>query len=259
MLHNTFTHALTRYPTENIADGLTSQTLGKPDIPLAFRQYEGYLAVLRELGLTVQTLPGDERYPDGCFVEDAAIIYEGLFVITQPGAESRFSETEAIAEALKGYDPLFMQGDARLDGGDVLFCADRVLIGQSERTNREGAEQLRGLLQYYDATIRVDIVPFRGLLHLKSGVTELAPNVLIKSPLLKTDYPFDFAEVHTIPAAETIGADVLPINDAILIAAGFPSVARLAERYHTRIFALPISEFAKMDGGMTCLSLRYQG
>jgi dimethylargininase len=141
MLHNHFTHAIVRTPLDNIGDGLTTQNLGAPDFELAIRQYNAYIETLNACGLEISILPGDPAYPDGHFVEDAAIIYGDMVVITQPGAPERFGETQAIAGALRDKHPVHMTGDARLDGGDVLFCADRVLIGLGKRTNKEGAEQ----------------------------------------------------------------------------------------------------------------------
>lgn len=258
MSHNTFTHALARYPTPNLCDGLTSQELGVPDFELAMQQYNAYLNALRECKIEVTILPGDPTYPDGCFVEDPAVIYKGLTFITQPGAASRLGEANSIADALQSRDLVRMTGNGRLDGGDVLFCADRVLIGISERTNREGAEQLCNALTHYEAGLRVEFVPFGGVLHLKSGITELAPGVLLRSPVMTCDFGFDFAETYLLPFPEAHGANVLPINNSVFIMKGYPTVRKLAEGYYNRIVELPMTEFEKMDGSLTCLSLRYQ-
>jgi dimethylargininase len=166
-------------------------------------------------------------------------------------------ETRAIADVLQYKNPVYLSGDARLDGGDVLFCADRVLIGLGKRTNKEGAEQLRKVLQDYDSQLKVDFVAFDGMLHLKSGLTELTPGVLLRSPELKTDFNFDFAEICLVPAIESYATNVLPINDAILVIDGYPTVGELASQYYRRVYTLAMSEFQKMDGSLTCLSLRY--
>jgi dimethylargininase len=146
---------------------------------------------------------------------------------------------------------------AFLDGGDVLFCASRVLVGMSERTNRAGAESLHRALSLVKPGIRLDRVEFNGVLHLKSGITEVAPNVLVHDPALKTDYSFDWAKVITLPPEEGYGADLMPINDTIFIVKGFPTVKGIAENYSQSVVELDMSEFRKMDGGLTCLSLRY--
>ncbi len=257
MLHNHFTQAIVRTPLDNIGDGLTTQDLGVPDYNHALRQYYAYIQTLTACGLQVTTLPGDAAYPDGHFVEDAAILYGGLAVITQPGAPERLGETKAIAEVLKDKNPVYLTGAGWLDGGDVLFCADRVLIGLGKRTNKEGAEQLKAALKSYDSQIKVDFVPFDGMLHLKSGLTELAPGVLLRSPELQSDFQFDFAEIRLVPAIESYATNVLPINDAVLVIDGYPTVNELAAQYYSKIYALEMSEFQKMDGSLTCLSLRY--
>ncbi len=257
MSHNRFTHALVRMPLANIGAGLTTQDLGTPDFDVAMRQYNAYIDALKACGLQITCIPSDPTYPDGHFVEDAAIIYGDLVVITQPGAPERFGEPKAIAEALKYKNPVYMTGDARLDGGDVLFCADRVLIGLGKRTNRAGAEQLRAPLQDYDNGLKVDFVPFDVMLHLKSGLTELAPGVLLLSPELQIDYAIDFAETVLVPPAESYATNVLPINDCILIINGYPTVHERAARHYSQIHALDMTEFQKMDGSLTCLSLRY--
>jgi dimethylargininase len=257
MPHNYFTHAIVRTPLNNIGDGLTTQNLGTPDFNLAMRQYNAYIATLKTCGLVVTALPGDADYPDGHFVEDTAILYGDLVVITQPGAPERLGETKAIAETLKSKNPVYLTGEGRLDGGDVLFCTDRVLIGLGKRTNQAGAEQLRRALKSYDSQIKVDFVPFDGMLHLKSGLTELAPGVLLRSPELISDFRFDFTETCLVPAIESYTTNVLPINDAILVIAGYPTVNELAAQYYSKVYALEMSEFQKMDGSLTCLSLRY--
>lgn len=257
MPHNTFTHALVRVPTPNMGEGITTQQLGAPNFELALTQHAAYCEALRWCGLKVTLLSGDEAYPDGCFVEDAAVIYGDLVVITQPGARSRRGETVAIQQAFSHQPVVQMQGDEFLDGGDVLFCADRVLIGLSQRTNWQGATLLKNVLQDYDASLRVDFVNVGGVLHLKTGITELAPGVIIQSPAFETDYVFDFADVYVVPDAEKHGGHVLPINDAVLLHAGSPRVRDLAHRYYLRVIEIPLSEFEKMDGGVTCLSLRY--
>ncbi len=252
------TRILARRPAHSLADGLTTQThLGAPDVALTLRQYDAYLNALRSCGLEVTVLPLDERFPDGHFVEDAAVIFRDMAFICRSGAPSRAAEGEAIAEHLRHLHQVTVQGDDELvDGGDVLFCADRVLIGLSARTNRAGAERLRSALRDVQANLRVDIVPFSGVLHLKSGLNQLAPGILVRASAIQLDYDASFAEVVTLPPEETYAANLLPVNDTLLIAAGFPAVRALAEKHCARIIALETSEFEKMDGGLSCLSLR---
>lgn len=253
-----FTRALARTPAKSIAEGLTTQQIGTPDIQRTLQQYHGYLDALRQCGLQVDVLPADEHFPDGHYVEDAAIVYRDMAFITRPGAPERAGEPLAIAENLRHLRQIHIQGDdAVLDGGDVLFCADRVLIGIGTRTNAAGAHQLTQALHTVDSQLRVDCVPFQGVLHLKTGLTELAPNVLVYHPAMQIDYALDFAEVIELPLEEGYAANTLPINGTLLIPAGFPTILREAERHYTHIIRLEMDEFQKMDGSLTCLSLRY--
>ncbi len=255
-----FTRILARRPAPNMADGLTTQTgLGPPDVEKAMQQYDAYINALHGCGLDVTVLPADERFPDGHFVEDAAVVFRNMAFICRSGAESRSGEAEEIAGHLQHLQVVRMKGgDGLLDGGDVLFCADRVLIGLSERTNRDGAEQLGAVLCSVQSGLRVDIVTFSGVLHLKTAINELAPGVMVLGPGMQTDYDLSFAETVVLPPEEAYASNLVPINDRLFVAAGnYPTVMALAEKHYTDIVALEMTEFEKMDGGLSCLSLRY--
>ncbi len=254
----TITRILARRPSPNFADGLTTQDLGTPDVALALQQYEAYLLALGNLGLNVTVLDADTRYPDGHFVEDPMIIFHDMAFVCKSGAVARQGEATGLLPYFRDLRIIEISGeDAFMDGGDVLICADRVLVGISERTTITGAESLKKALQTVKSNVRVDFVEFDGVLHLKSGLTELAPNVLIHDPQLSTDYALDWAEVITLPAEEGYAADVMPVNDTLFLAEGYPTALDIAKRDYEHIVTLDMSEFQKMDGGLTCLSLRY--
>lgn len=254
----TFTRILARRPAANFADGITTSShLGQPDYDKALQQYETYLDALRRCDLELTVLDADEHFPDGHFVEDPCVIFHDVAFMCKSGAESRENEGESLKPHLSDLRIFETEGDARIDGGDVLICADRVLVGLSERTNRDGVEQLCRAFQTVKPDIRVDAVPFSGVLHLKSGLTELAPNVLIHDPHMTTDYDLSWATVITLPEDEGYAADVMPVNDALFIAKGYPTAYKAAQDYYDTVIELDMSEFQKMDGGLTCLSLRY--
>ena len=216
-----FQYALARRPANSIASGLTTADIGVPDYIRTMQQYDTYIEAIKQCGLEVTVLPADEQCPDGHYVEDAAIIFRDMVFFCHSGAPQRQGESSAIAKSLKHLRCVYITGDdAFIDGGDVLFCADRVLIGLSERTTKPGAEQLKAALQSVQSDLKVDFVNFDGVLHLKSGITELAPGVLVKSPLMQTDYVVETAETIVLPPEESYAADVLPINDTLLIPAG---------------------------------------
>lgn len=261
MTHPLITRALVRQPASTLAQGLTTQSrLGLPDPGATLIQHTAYCEALRSCGLDVTVLPPDKRFPDGHFVEDAAVVFRDLAFICRSGAPAREPEGREIAEFLKHLHVKGIQGETgRLDGGDVLFCADRVLIGLSERTNREGAEQLASALRDIQSDLRMDIVNFRGMLHLKSGLSEMAPGVFLLAPEMELGYDLRFGEILTLPPGESYAANLVRINEKLLLAAGFPGVFDMAERHFAAddIMALNMTEFRKMDGGISCLSLRY--
>lgn len=253
-----FTRALLRRPATNFADGITAAGhMGAPDYKRAMRQFDCYAQALRDCGLEVTVLPADERFPDGHFVEDPFVIFRGLAFHCRSGAPTRADEGESLKPHLRELRIVEPPADARIDGGDVLICADRVLVGLSGRTNLAGFEALRSALRSVQSDILVEEVRFDGVLHLKSGLTELAPGVLIHDPALRTETDLSWAQVITLPPEEGYAADVIPVNDAVFVAADCPAAFAAASNHSEEVIALDMSEFVKMDGGLTCLSLRY--
>ncbi len=253
-----YTHALARRPARSLGDGLTTQALGAPDIDLALKQHDAYCAALAALGVEVIVLDADERHPDSCFVEDPAVIHDGVAVVTRPGARSRRAEIRGMREHLRELMPVVELGDdddARLEGGDVLFCGNLVLVGQSQRTNVTGVTALTARLREIDPDLEVRGVPLSGVLHLKTGMTALSDTLLLRDPACVVTDRFDFAQTILLPREQGYAANVLPVNDGVLIATGFPRVAALAREHWSQVIELDMSEFHKMDGSLTCLSL----
>jgi dimethylargininase len=253
-----YTHAIVRQPARSLGRGLTTRDLGAPDIALAREQHAAYVAALRALGVNVTVLDADENYPDSCFVEDPAVIHNGVAVITRPGARSRRGEVASMRAALRELMPVAELGggeDVRLEGGDVLFCDGRVLVGESRRTNHVGMKRLAAQLREIDPALAVQGVPIDGVLHLKTGLTALRPKFLLRDPACRMETRFPFARTFTLPRAQGYAANVLPINDGVLIAKGYPLVATLAREHYNTVIELDMSEFHKMDGSLTCLSL----
>lgn len=254
----TFTRILARRPASNFADGITmSSHLGKPDYDNALKQYDTYIQSLQDLNLEVLVVPSDDRYPDGHFVEDPCVIFRDVAFMCRSGAKARAEEGESLKPYLSDLRVIDPPDGAYIDGGDVLICADRVLVGLSERTNEAGVDALRQAFQTAEPNILVEAVHFEGVLHLKSGLTELAPNVLIHDPALTTSANLSWATVITLPATEGYAADVMPVNDALFLAKGYPSALKVVQAFYDTVIELDMSEFQKMDGGLTCLSLRY--
>lgn len=254
-----FTRALARKPAETFAAGITTRSaLGVPSYDETIVQYDAYIEALREAGLDVTVLDADPRFPDAHFVEDPAVIFGETAFICRPAAASRRGEEETIAAALGDMKRVYAKDGATVEGGDVLFCRNRVLIGLSRRTNRLGAEQLADAIRAEFGDVQIDFVPFTNVLHLKTGLTELTPGIFLHDPAMKLQTTLSVGQIVTLPKEEGYGASVLPINSrTIIIADGFPTVRALAEEHYAHVVALDMREIEKMDGGLTCLSLRY--
>lgn len=254
-----FTRAIVRPPGNTFAQGLTRVDLGAPSIGLARAQFEAYCRALASCGLMITELPSLAEFPDSTFVEDTAIVTERGTILTRPSAPSRAGEVEAIRPALlEHYSELeIIEAPGHVDGGDICDADGHFLIGISARTNPEGAAQLAAWLQrrgYTSAT--VDIRARDDILHLKSGLSALGDNRLaVIEPL--ADHPaLEQFEHILVPQAEAYAANCIRVNDRILIPSGYPrfQAALVALGYHPLV--LMMSEFEKMDGGLSCLSLR---
>jgi dimethylargininase len=257
---NRFSRAILRRPGKTYANGLTVTGGGQPDLARALVQHAAYERALESCGLTLTVLPADERFPDSTFVEDAAILTERAAIVTRPGAPSRLGETETIERTLDGFfrTVLRILAPSTVDGGDICQCEDRFLIGVSERTSPEGARELAGILGNlgYRSTL-IDIRASKTLLHLKTGITYLGEGRLVVSGDLPAGTDLKEFEPVTVDAEESYAANSIRVNDRVLVAAGFPRFAERLAGLGYEPLPLDMSEFRKMDGGLSCLSLRF--
>jgi dimethylargininase len=284
-----FSKAIVRLPCARFAEGLTSVDMGAPNYRLALQQHEGYCAALERCGLTLTRLEADECYPDSTFVEDTAVMVrvrqkpareQGLghfaaseikalshgratapcVVLARPGAASRAGEVESIAEVLSGFcqELHSVKAPGTLDGGDVCETAHRFFIGISQRTNEAGAQQLAKLLTSYGyASALVDIRGSRNILHLKSGLAYLGENRIAVINSLADHAAFRGYDRVRVDETEQYAANCVLVNDHVLVAAGFPVFERTLQDLGYNMLAIEMSEFQKMDGGLSCLSLRF--
>ncbi len=256
MLHR----AIVRRPCENFAAGLTTVALGEPDYVRALEQHEAYCAALEACGLTLTRLDADQRYPDSTFVEDTAVLTKRCAVVTNPGAPSRAREVADISKTLaRFYSELHsICGPGTLDGGDVCEAGNHFFIGISERTNEAGAQQLAELLTSFDYTASlIDIRDVDGILHLKSGLAYLSDNRLAVIEALHSRAEFRGYDLIRVKAGEEYAANCLSINGSVLIAAGYQILEVKLRELGYQTIALAMTEFQKMDGGLSCLSLRW--
>jgi dimethylargininase len=252
-----FSNALVRTPCRGMVNGLSTSGLGRPDYEKALAQHAAYVEALRGCGLAVTVLDADEAYPDSVFIEDTAVLSERAAVVTRPGAPSRRGEEAVVARALRSFYPRLeaIRAPGTLEGGDVFRAGDRFFIGLSARSNPEGARQLAELLR--DQGYAAVAVPLREVLHLKTGVSYLehgrllACGEFLDQPLLSS---FDRIPV---PAAESYAANSVWVNGRVLVPAGFPETLRLVAGLGYDAVPVDVSEFRKLDGGLSCLSLRF--
>jgi dimethylargininase len=255
-----FHSAFVRPPAKTLAAGLSSQPGVRPDAALALQQHSAYCQALAACGLSLTVLPPDPLHPDSCFVEDPAIVTARGALVTRPGAPSRRGEADSICAALQERfgEVARMTVPATLDGGDVCQVEDQFLIGLSDRTNEEGARQLAGFLDPlgYRSSI-VDIRNRPGLLHLKSGLSYLGDFRVVVVPELCNLEALQGYELLIVSDAERYAANCLRVNERVLVASGHQQLAGRLGGLGYDILPVDLSEFRKLDGSLTCLSLRF--
>jgi len=249
-----YTRAIVRRPGRNFANGITTSSLGRPDFRKALEQHAAYCEALIRCGVELTVLDADERYPDGCFVEDTAVVNSRVKVISRPGAATRRGEEEAIAQVLAGYGPMeAITAPGTMEGGDILRAENHYFIGISERTNTEGASQLSEILLKHGFT--TSVIRVEAGLHLKSDIAYLGNGNFISTPVFsQVAHP---ANTIILDPEEYYSANCLRVNDYLLVAKGFPKSKKKILELGYNIIELDMSEFRKMDGGLTCLSLLF--
>jgi dimethylargininase len=234
--------------------------MGIPDLDLALKQHSAYCAALEQCGVILTRLEPDPQFPDSTFVEDTAVLTSRSAILTHPGAISRQGEISSVGKALVQHYPALhtIQPPGTLDGGDICQAGDLFFIGISHRTNEEGARQLAEILeQDCYSTSLVDIRGDEGMLHLKSGIAYLGDSRLVLAEEMERLSAFDEYEIVSVDADEQYAANCVRVNDYVLLAVGFPKLAGRLTTFGYQVLPLEMSEFQKMDGGLSCLSLRF--
>ncbi len=252
-----FKHALVKTPAPSMVDGISHAGLGLPDYDLALEQHSQYIDALQRCDVAVTVLPADAAYPDACFVEDPAILTPDCAIITRPGATSRRGETASIAAAVGAFYQHIecIEAPGTLDGGDVMMVGGHFYVGLSDRTNQEGADQLLQLLQAHGMSGTT--IPLQQVLHLKTGLSYLEHNNLLISGEFTAMDTFKGFNQLQVPVAEAYAANCIWVNERVLVPAGFPRTASMIEQLGYAVMTVDVSEFEKLDGGLSCLSLRF--
>jgi len=251
-----FQHVITRIPCKKVTEGQTTANLGKPDYKKALIQHECYRKALSECGVTVTVLEPLEDYPDSCFVEDPAIVTEKTAIILYPGAATRQGEEKEILPALQSFYPTIEAvTTGTIEGGDVMRIGNHFYIGLSKRTNQTGADCLGKILEKYGYTYST--VPLKKMFHLKSGVNYIGDNTLLVAGEFITDSRFQDYDKIIISESEMYAANCIRINEHVIMPENFPITKKQLQQKGFSVKEVPMSEFMKIDGGLSCLSLRF--
>jgi dimethylargininase len=249
-----FAHAIVRTPAPSVVDGLRVGDEA-PSYDGVLAEHHAYANALEAAGVAVETLPPLPEFPDAVFVEDPAFVLPEGALLLRPGAPSRIGESAEIAAALRRrFERVLVQEEGHADGGDMLILPDEILIGLSGRTDRAGAECVVALLRELGRRARIVETP-PGVLHLKTACALVDEGVLLAAPALASSFPGH--EVLVTPAGEERAANLIRVNDRVLMAAGHPQTRKMLEARGLQVVQLPAAEIAKIDAGLSCMSLRW--
>ena len=253
-----FTHAITRKPGRSIIGGLRAVDTGVPDLALMLDHHTQYVAALRATGATVLELGADDAFPDSVFVEDTALCLPEGAVVMRPGAPSRLGEAALMAPHLRALygQVLSIQGPGFIEGGDILVTEREVLIGTSARTNAAGIAELTTLIAPWCHTVREVATP-PGVLHFKTDCSLLDGDTILSTKRLAVPGCFDGYRVIQTAPGEEAAANSIRFNDVVIMPAGFPGTKAAIQAAGFTVVEIGNSECAKLDGGMSCLSLRF--
>ncbi|MBL9053481.1 MAG: dimethylarginine dimethylaminohydrolase [Tabrizicola sp.] len=254
-----FTHAITRRPAASIVKGLRAVDTGTPDLALMQAHHDAYIATLRATGAKVVELPALEAYPDSVFVEDTALCLPQGAVIMRPGAPSRLGEAAEMAPHLRALYTSVVEitgADSFIEGGDILVTEREVLVGRSARTNAAGIAELTRLVAPWGHKVREVHTP-PGVLHFKTDCSLLDAETVLSTTRLSASGCFDGYRVIDIPDGEEAAANTIRFNDVVLMPEGFPKTRDRLLTAGFQVREIGNSECAKLDGGMSCLSLRF--
>lgn len=253
----TFKNAIVRRPCPEMVNGITKANLGKPDYKKALEQHNKYVKILIECGLKVKVLEADNRFPDSTFTEDVALCTQQCAVITNPGALSRREEITGMKNILFEFYNLIEEitSPGTLEAGDVMMAGNQYYIGISERTNYNGAEQLITILKKYNMT--GSKIPLSKVLHLKTGISYLEMNNILVSGEFIDNPEFENFNRIIVDKNEEYAANSLWINGTVLVPSGHPETKKKIEMAGYKTIETDVSEFQKLDGGLSCLSVRF--
>ena len=253
-----FSNAITRCPASSVVNALRSVDAGEPDYELLLEHHADYVTVLRSAGLAVTELEALMEFPDALFVEDTALCLPQGAILMKPFAPSRFGEVSFIEPILRQFfdDVRTIQGHGSIEAGDILTTCREVLVGRSTRTHKSAVKELRRILECWGHSLREVEVP-KGVLHFKTDCSLLNTNTILSTERLAATGIFKDYDVVLTCKGEEPAANAIRCNDQVIMAAGFVKTAKKLRELGYSVIEVANSECAKIDGGMSCLSLRF--
>ena len=252
-----FNSAIVRTPGKSVVDGLRAGAGPSPDYPGVLSEHRAYVAALQAAGVDVTTLPALEAFPDSVFVEDPALVFTQAAILLNPGAPSRQGEARELAAALHDrFSRVLTLPEGHADGGDILVTPQRVLIGLSARTDERGAASLRGLLSSIGLSSEIVRVP-AGTLHLKTDCSLLDEETILSTSTLASSKLLDGFRLLVVPEDERHATNAIRVNDVVLMRTGCPRAQEMLVKHGLDVVTLPTDEIAKIDAGLSCMSLRW--
>lgn len=252
-----FDSAIVRIPAPSVVNGLSDRG-AKPDFEGVLAEHRAYVAALEAAGIVVDILAPLDAFPDSIFVEDPAFVLPEGAILLRPGAPTRMGEVAAIEPALKRhFDQVLTLPDGFADGGDILITPAEILIGLSARTDLAGAEAFVAQVERLGRRARIAQTP-PGTLHFKTASSLLAEDCVVVTPALAATGVFAGLDVLVTPEGEEAGANLLRVNETVLVGAAYPRMAELIAARGLEVVPLDVSEIAKIDAGLSCMSLRWK-
>jgi len=253
-----FTHAITRRPSASIVDGLRAEDIGTPDLDKMLAAHADYVAALKSTGATVIELDPAEAYPDAVFVEDTTLCLPQGAIMMRPGAPTRMGEVGEMAPAIHAcfQDVRQIKGPGHIEGGDILVTGREILVGRSDRTDAAGVAELGEIAAEWGHTLREVFTP-PGVLHFKTDCSLMDADTILSTKRLDASGCFTGYRVLHVAEGEEAAANAIRFNNLVIMPAGFPRTAEMLDKAGYEVVQVSNTECAKLDGGMSCLSLRF--
>ena len=252
-----FTHAIVRQPAKSMIKGLRAVDIGSPDYDQMICDHNDYVEALNSAGVKVISLPKLDKFPDGQFVEDTALCLPKAAILMRPGAPSRLGEVCEIEPQLRDlFKAVYeIEKPGHIEGGDILVTGKEILVGRSARTNENGVSQLSEIVTPLGYVMREVFTPPE-ILHFKTDCSLLGPDEILSTKRLQNSGCFDGYQVINVADGEEASANAIRVNDYVIMPAGFPMTKAVLEEHDYKVKVINNTECAKLDGGMSCLSLR---